>query len=173
MGGMKTVATKIHPPFTSQYDLAWIGDDNDRLLQESDFVVVTVPGTVHDLINATAIKLMKPGAVLIPVSANPIDYEALRAALTEMRIGAVVDVWDEGCWHYPDYTCGAPYGEPSFPHHVKLAGQGLVRSLPGMAMRSSRFWKASAKAVAQNIAALAIGDPLQNVIRNGTRVITI
>jgi len=172
--GMRTIASKTHAPFTSDYNLSWIGDDNDKIVRESDFVVVTVPGSVIDLINATAIKLMKPGAVLIPVSAGPVDYEALRVALADDRIGAVVDVWDEGCWHYPDYTCGAPYGKPSFPHHEKLDDTaGRVRSLPGMAMRSSRFWKASATAVAENIAALAIGNPLTGVVRAGSTSISV
>jgi phosphoglycerate dehydrogenase-like enzyme len=173
--GMRTVATKHSPPFTSDLPLAWIGNDNDKLLRESDYVVVAVPGTLEGVINATSLGLMKPGAVVIPVSAGPVDFEALRAAIAQKSVGAVLDVWDEGCWHFPDYTCGAPYGEPSFPHHVHMErtdGAGAL-VLPGMMMRDGRFWSESAMFVAENIASLFISQPLKGVVRNGTKAITV
>ena len=37
------------------------------------------------LINKTALALMKPGAVLIPVSANPVDFDALYHAACRAR----------------------------------------------------------------------------------------
>merc|ERR1712039_192698 len=115
----------------------------------------------------TSIELMKPGAVIIPLSAGPIDYEALRIAAMEKRVGAVLESWDEGCWHYPGGTCGPPFGKTSWPHHVKMSGltNDNVRGVPGMAMRDSRFWSGSARFVAENIAALVRGAPLKGVIR--------
>ena len=41
------------------------------------------------LINKTALALMKPGAVLIPVSANPVDFDALYHAACFARFSFV------------------------------------------------------------------------------------
>ncbi len=70
----------------------------ERLLSESDYVVLTVPlspGT-KGMIGANELKLMKSTAVLINVARGPIvDTAALTQALQESRIrGAGLDVTD-------------------------------------------------------------------------------
>jgi len=68
----------------------------DALLSQSDHVVLALPSTSdsRQLINATALKLLKPNAHLINVSrAELIDQNALRKALDDERIGrASLDV---------------------------------------------------------------------------------
>lgn len=168
--GMRTVATKQHGPFAPPpAPLAWLDNDNDRLLRESDFVAVTVPGSMRDVINRSALGLMKPGAVVIPVSAGPVDFAALHDALQRRAIGgAVLDVWPAGCWHYPDMECGPPYGPAAQPYAAAIQLLDNVLSLPGMAMRDDRFWAGSAEWVGGNLRALVAGLPLRGVVRNAT-----
>jgi len=70
----------------------------DRLLTDSDFVVVTAPLTdaTHHLFNAERIARMKPSAWLINVGRGAvIDEQALVEALRERRIrGAMLDVFE-------------------------------------------------------------------------------
>merc|ERR1712014_274835 len=99
---------------------------------------------------------MKPGAVVIPTSANPVDFMALYQALSNRTIGgAVIDVWPHGCWHFPDMECGSPYGPAAEPwSRGQLEKLDNVVPLPGMAMRDDRFWSGSAVWVAENLRAL-------------------
>lgn len=169
--GMRTVATRRSGPFTpAPPPLAWLSDDNDRLLREADVVAVTVPGSVAGLINSTALQLMKPGAVLIPVSAGPVDFDALSVALSRRAIGgAVIDVWPHGCWKFPETTCGPPFGSACEPYN-RSALQTLdnVIALPGMSMRDDLFWVNSAAFVGANLLALLRGQQLRGIVRNGT-----
>ena len=70
----------------------------EALLQEADFVVLTVPyqPATHHLIGAAELALMKPGAVLINVSrGGVVDDQALAEALAARRIGAAgLDVFE-------------------------------------------------------------------------------
>mmetsp|Transcript_82633 Transcript_82633/g.242495 ORF Transcript_82633/g.242495 Transcript_82633/m.242495 type:complete len:386 (-) Transcript_82633:98-1255(-) len=171
--GMRTVATKAHGPFTpTPENLAWLSNNNDELLRQSDFVVLTLPGSVQGIINRTSLQLMKPGAVVIPVSADPVDFDALYDALTRRSIGgAVVDVWPSGCWHFPDMQCGPPYGRAAEPYPKDIQRLDNAIVLPGMSMRDNKFWVGSAAYAGQNLNALARGLPLQGVVRNATAVV--
>lgn len=70
----------------------------DRLLQESDYVVLAVPLTAetHHLIGARELALMKPTASLLNVARGPVvDQDALVAALRDGTIAsAALDVTD-------------------------------------------------------------------------------
>lgn len=71
----------------------------DRLFAESDFITVHMPLTpaTEGLIDEEALRLMKPGAVIVNTARGPIiDQEALISALDEARIaGACLDVFDQ------------------------------------------------------------------------------
>ena len=81
---------------------------------------------------------------------------------------AYLDVWPSGCWDDDDAKCGAPYGKRDAAGSPTLAHLPNVRPLPGLAMRDSRFWEASATLAATNLEALAAGGPLTHVVRNAT-----
>ena len=71
----------------------------DRLLEESDFVVVTVPYTeiTRGLFDRRRLAKMRPSAMLVGVSRGEIiDETALAAALREGRLAAAaLDVFEE------------------------------------------------------------------------------
>jgi len=74
-------------------------DSLEDLLQEADVVSMHVPATqqTNNMIDAGALSLMKPSAVLINASrGNVIDLEALADALEAGRLlGAAIDVYPE------------------------------------------------------------------------------
>lgn len=69
----------------------------EELMQTSDFVSLHVPdtGVTRQMIGATEIGWMKPGAYLLNLSRGQVvDLEALRVALTQGRLaGAAIDVF--------------------------------------------------------------------------------
>jgi glyoxylate reductase len=75
-----------------------IGDDLHAALQRADFVSLHTPLTpdTRHLIDAEALAVMKPAAILVNTSRGPIvDKVALAAALHEKRLGAAaLDVTD-------------------------------------------------------------------------------
>jgi len=169
--GMRTIATKLHGPFfPPPAPLTWLSDDNDRLLRESDFVVLTLPGSAPNIINHTSLRLMKSTSVVLPISAGTVDFDALYTALSRRVIGgAVIDVWPHGCWHFPDMECGAPYGRKAEPYGTEqIQKLDNVIALPGMAMRDDKFWASSALWVLENLIALIKGTPLLGIVRNAT-----
>lgn len=169
--GADVVATKHSGPFEpTPPELRWLSNDNDRLFREADVVVVTAAGSVHDLVNATSLGLMKEDALLVPITAGSIDFVALEAALAKRpAFRAVLDVWPSGCWNDESASCGPPYGKRDWPASPSLAQLPNVFPLPGMAMRDTRFWQGSAANAASNLEALLAGEPLQHVVRNATR----
>ena len=168
--GSTVVATTRNGPFApAPAPLKWLSDDNDRLFREADVVVVTVLGSVLSIVNATSLALMKEHALIIPVSAGPIAFDALEAALrARPALRAVIDVWPGGCWHFPNVSCGAPLGERCWPASASLAQLPNILPLPGMSMRDAAYWRFSAAAAASNLDALASGAPLAHVVRNAS-----
>ena len=167
--GATVIATKRTGPFNPPPPgLKWLSSDNDRLYKEADVIVSCVPGSVKDVINATSLKLMKSDALLIPISAAPVDFTALAATLSSRpAFRAVLDVWPSGCWHFPNITCGPPLGQGNWPAESDI-NLPNVMPLAGMAMRDAVFWRDSVTSVAGNLDRLASGKPLKNVVRNAT-----
>jgi len=103
--------------------------DLDRLVAESDFIVISAPLTpqTHRLFNAERIARMKPTAWLINVGRGPVIEEAaLVDALREQRIGgAMLDVYE----HYRL--------EPGHPYFA-LDNVVLTPHLAGMTKESRR-----------------------------------
>lgn len=68
------------------------------VLAQSDIVVLTLPLTeqTHHLINADALAVMKPGAILVNIArGGVVDTQALVDALNSHLGGAVLDVFEE------------------------------------------------------------------------------
>ena len=101
------VRRRPDPELKESLGLEFLGGrgDLDRVMRESDFVVVTVPLTpeTRGLIGEREIRLMKPTAFIVNVArAAIIQEEPLYRALEEGRIaGAALDVWWKPHWWDP------------------------------------------------------------------------
>ncbi len=88
--------TRIDAADENRLNATWV--ERDRLLRESDFVVVMAPYSpaTHHLIGAAEIALMKPTAILVnSARGGVVDDAALVAALQDKRIaGAGLDVFE-------------------------------------------------------------------------------
>lgn len=99
--GMRVIATRRSKDdkLRKKLGLEWLGDkdDLDKLMSESDFLIVTIPLTpeTEGLVGEHEIRLMKPGSYLISVSRAAIVQEKpLYDALVDGHLaGAAIDVW--------------------------------------------------------------------------------
>jgi phosphoglycerate dehydrogenase-like enzyme len=102
----------------------------EALLSESDVVSLHVPLTpqTRGMIDARALSLMKPHAVLVNTARGPlIDAAALAAALREGRIGgAAIDVFDPEPPLPDNPLCKAPNGVLS-PHMAGVTVESVMR----------------------------------------------
>ncbi len=93
--GMRTLGLKRNKEPVAHIDEMFDRSELYKLLGQSDFVVVTAPHTpeTDNMIDAAAIKAMKPKAMIVLVSrGNIIDEDALLTALKDGRIaGAGLD----------------------------------------------------------------------------------
>jgi len=106
----------------------------------------------HHLIDAHALSLMKPGALLVNVSRGGlIDEQALFQALSEGRLGgAALDVWEEV--------------EPPRPDHPLLSLPQVIAT-PHAAGSTTDTQRASSMAVAQQLwHVLQGGEPWHRVV---------
>jgi len=109
---MEILAVRRHPDpeLKESLGLEFLGGrgDLDRVMKESDFVVVTAPLTpeTRGMIGEKEIRLMKPTAFIVNVArAAIIQEEPLYRALEEGRIaGAALDVWWKPHWWDPAWN---------------------------------------------------------------------
>jgi len=131
-----------------------------EMLAEADFVVISCPLTeeTRGLIDATALKAMKPSSVLINISRAEIADEAdLHAALTDGTIaGAFLDVW----YRYPtgatDTVTPSQYDFHALPN---------VYATPHSSAWTDALPHRRYAAIAKNIERLGAGEPLANLVR--------
>lgn len=118
----------------------------DRLLSESDVVSLHLPATPQTthLIDADALKMMKPTAILINTGRGPVvDSDRLAAALETGEIGAAgLDVYE---------------GEPNVPQRLLDAPNTALTPHIGSATTRSR--DDMARLVARNVIAVLDGEP--------------
>ncbi len=124
--GMKVLAIKRRPMASDRLaDFIGGPEDLDRVLSESDFIVIALPLTreTRGLIGERELKLMKPTAYIINVGRGPIiDEAALAKALKEGWIaGAAIDTW----WAHPP--------NPSAPSHLGIHLMPNVIATPHIA----------------------------------------
>jgi len=143
------------------HGLAWAGTtaaDLDRLLGESDVVVVSAPLTAatRGMVGSEQLARMRPDAVLVNVGRGPlVDEHALYGALATRAIGgAVLDVW----WRYP--RAGAE-GEPSSQPFGDLDNVLLTPHSSGVTRQT---FLARARDVAENVRRLGAGEPPVNPV---------
>jgi len=139
-------------------------DQLDRLLGESDYILMTLPTApeTRGLIDATKFDLMKTSATIINVGRAPvIDEEALYNALAEKRIGgAFLDVW----YGYP-----APEDPERPPSRFPIHELDNVIMTPHCSSRSEASRERRWMTVPRNLDHLARGEPLDNIALWGSR----
>ena len=142
-------------------ELDWLGQsgDLDRLLAESDFVLVAcdMNDETIGMINADRLAAMKPTGVIINVARGKIiDEDALYDALHSRQIGgAIIDTWyDYGAGAWP---CHRPFQDLN---NVILSAH---RSAVTEEMHQRRW-----QFVAENCARIGRGEDPLNVVFVGT-----
>lgn len=130
----------------------------DRLLRESDIVVVSAPLTAstEGMIGAEQLHALGPDGVLINVGRGPLVQErALYEALLEGRIrAAAIDVW---------YRCPGPDGRaaPSGLPFAALTNVLITQHSSGV---THNTFRGRVDDIAANIVRLQRGEPLRNVV---------
>lgn len=163
--GMRVHAVRDNPhrPLPADLVVDWVGGTVElpRLLAASDVVVITVPlnEATRGMIGSPELAAMKNSALLINVARGPIvDEEALFAALRDRLIaGAAIDVWWE-----------APSGGGIPPTRYDFVSLDNVVLTPHYSGHASVTFERRAADIAANIARLADGSALLNVVREGT-----
>ncbi len=121
-----------------------------RLLEESDFLVVTAPETpgTEGALDAAALARMKPTAVLVNLSRGRIvDEAALVAALREGRLrGAGLDVYAT---------------EPLPPGHPFWTLPNVVMT-PHVSAVTRHFWRRQTDLIVENLRRYLAGEALLN-----------
>lgn len=162
--GMRVHAVRSHPEGPTPADLVldWVGSTAEltRLLATSDVVVISAPlnEATRGLIGSPELSAMKDSALLINVARGPIvDEGALFAALRDRSIaGAAIDVWWE-----------APPGGGMPPARHPFTSLDNVVLTPHYSGHASVTFERRAADIAANVARLADGVPLVNVVRAG------
>ncbi len=154
--GMRVVGINRHG--ASDAPVAWCGTmaDLDRLLGESDVVLLSIPLTRHTLglIGARELGRMKPDAILVNIARGKLIrerdlYEHLKA---NPSFVAALDVW----WQYPKGD-GRPFTEP-------------FHELPNVVMTPHVAWAVpeqsarSLGAALENVARFLRAEPPRNVV---------
>lgn len=135
-------------------------DEIEALMASSDDIVVSLPlaPETRGLIGAKALAAMRPGGSITNVGRGPvIDEAALYEALRSRAIArAVIDTW----YVYPGAGNASPH--PSrFPFHEL----DNVVMTPHMSGWSTGTVRRRQETMARNIARLARGEPLENLLQ--------
>lgn len=151
---MRVIAVDIcdlpHPPYLAGF---WNVNQIERLLEQSDVVVVTVPGTPEtaNLLSKDRLALLKPAAYLGVLSRGGIvDEDAVAGMLIEGRLaGAVMDVFQK---------------EP-LPTQSRLWDAPNLILTPHTSGKSEQTTTAATSIFIENLKSYQAGRPLKNVIK--------
>ncbi|MDP6388826.1 MAG: 2-hydroxyacid dehydrogenase [Alphaproteobacteria bacterium] len=161
--GLKVIAVnRTRRPTPAELD--WLGtlDELDRLLGESDYVVVALPlaDETRGLIDAERLAAMKPDGVIVNVGrGHVIEEEALYTALAERRIGgAIVDVW---------YGYATPENPDRGPSEFPFQNLDNIIMTPHTSSRTAPSRERRWLTVASNLDRLARGEALENICFEG------
>lgn len=151
--GMRVLATRRTPrPSDDATEIVHGRDGLERVLRESDVVVITIPSTSETkrLIGRDELAMLRSNAVLINVArGNIIDEDALIEVLAAERIrGAGLDVFEQ---------------EP-LPDSSKLWQLPNVLILPHVSATTPRFWERQAAFIIENFQRYLKGEPLRNIV---------
>ena len=155
--GLRIVGTRRNPrsgdPLPPGFSELGPPGDLDRMLAESDFVVICCQWTPETtrLFNADRFAAMRPGSVLVNVARGEIvDEHALVAALQRDRLrGAALDVY---------------VGEFERPPDARLWSDPRVLITPHISAATDQDRHRGVELFCDNLRAYVEGRPLQNVI---------
>ena len=154
--GMRLLAVRRRPDpaLAAALGLDWLGgmDELPALLRRSDFVFLCVPlnSETRGLVDARALALLPPGAVIVnPGRGGVVSEDALVEALASGRLaGAGLDVFER---------------EPLDPGAPLLARDDVVAT-PHVAGVTDASYGGIARGVAENVRRLFAGEPLRNCV---------
>jgi phosphoglycerate dehydrogenase-like enzyme len=157
--GMRIVAVSRSGRAAPEADRVLRFDRLGEAVAEADYVVLACPLTdeTRGLIDAGVLAQMRPTAFLVNAARGEVaDEPALWEALEQRRIGgALIDTW----YRYP--TLAEPDPRPSrFPFETLPN----VRCTPHMAGWTEGLMTRRYRAMAENIAHFARGEPLANIV---------
>jgi phosphoglycerate dehydrogenase-like enzyme len=162
--GMEVAAVTRSPSAERARDLSWLGglDALDRVLAESEFVLVAVPllPETEGLLGARELDLVGPEGYLVnPARGAVVEERALYDALRERRIaGAALDVW----WRYPERG-----GEATAPSSFPFGELDNVVMTPHVSGRTEGTERGRREFVVEQLRLLDRGEPLENVVAVG------
>jgi phosphoglycerate dehydrogenase-like enzyme len=150
--GMRVLALR-RLPTADDVALVLTGDDAlERILAESDVVVITMPSTTNTrgMIGARELAFMRPGAVLVNLARGDIvDHDALLEALRSRRLrAAALDVFPV---------------EP-LPADSPFWSLDNVLITPHVSATTTRFWERETVLILDNLHRYLTGQPLRNVV---------
>ena len=150
--GMRVLALR-RQPHPEDVALVLAGDGAlERILSESDVVVVTMPSTTRTRgsIGARELALMRPDAVLVNLARGDIiDHDALLDALRAHRLrGAALDVFPV---------------EP-LPDDSPFWSLDNVLITPHASATTTRFWERETALMLDNLHRYLTAQPLRNVV---------
>lgn len=150
--GARVVAVRRRPEPAEGVEL-FTGDGSlDRLLEASDYVVLTIPETAgtRGLMGPAELSRMRPGAVLVNVARGGlIDEAALMEALSVGHLrGCALDVFSV---------------EPLPSDHPLRAAPNLLIT-PHTSAYTHHFWEREAGLILANLERYLEGRPLLNVV---------
>lgn len=134
----------------------------DRLLAESDFVVVSCPLTpeTRGMLDRQRLARLRDGALLVNVArAEIVEEEALWEKLASGRISAALDVW----YCYPAGNDERLHGS-RFPFHTLEN----VLATPHLSAWTHAMLERRMRRIAENLDRLARGEELERVVLRGS-----
>jgi len=150
--GARVLGLRRRPAAVEGVEVVHGPDGLDRLLRESDYVVLTAPETAQTagMLDAGALARMRPHAVVVNVGRGRlVDEDALVAALRAGTIGgAALDVFAT---------------EPLPEGHALWTAPNVVLT-PHMSAYTGHYWDREAGLVLENVRRYLAGRPLLNVV---------
>lgn len=161
--GMRvTVANRTAVPLGPLVDETFGLDRLAEFMASADHIVVSLPlmAATTGIVGAAALAAMRPTATLINVGRGPvIDEQALYDALAARRIGgAIIDTW----YQYP-----TPADQKVRPARLPFWDLDTVVMTPHMSGWTNGTVRRRQQTIADNIARLQSGAPLENVVARG------
>jgi phosphoglycerate dehydrogenase-like enzyme len=151
--GMRVIAVRRRPLAAPDGVELLTGDDAmDRLLERSEFLLVSLPDTprTRDLLGERQLRLLPAGAVVVNVARGAVlDQDALARLLAEGRLrGAALDVFRRE---------PLPAGSPlwTLPN---------VLVMPHVSATSPAFWRRQTELITANVQRYLAGEPLLNTV---------